>query len=78
MNLKLISPKEVIDRVTNEWHQRSQEIEYHQLEGFVRQIIGWREYMRGIYWHQMPHYAALNFSTINKNYPIGFGRVTPK
>jgi len=72
MNLKLISPKEVIDRVTNEWHQRSHEIEYHQLEGFVRQIIGWREYMRGIYWHQMPDYAALNFFNNQQKLPDWF------
>jgi deoxyribodipyrimidine photolyase-related protein len=28
----------------------TKEIQFNQLEGFVRQIIGWREYMRGIYW----------------------------
>lgn len=61
MNIKLISPKEVIDRVIEEWKRRPDEIEFHQLEGFVRQIIGWREYMRGIYWNKMPDYAALNF-----------------
>jgi deoxyribodipyrimidine photolyase-related protein len=61
MNVKLISPKEVIERVTKEWQERSNEIEYHQLEGFVRQIIGWREYMRGIYWNEMPNYANLNY-----------------
>jgi deoxyribodipyrimidine photolyase-related protein len=61
MNIKLISPKEVIDRVIEEWKHRPNEIEFHQLEGFVRQIIGWREYMRGIYWNKMPDYATLNF-----------------
>ena len=61
MNIKLISPKEVIYRVIEEWKRRPDEIEFHQLEGFVRQIIGWREYMRGIYWNKMPDYAALNF-----------------
>jgi deoxyribodipyrimidine photolyase-related protein len=61
MNIKLISPKEVIERVTQEWQKRSHEIEFHQLEGFVRQIIGWREYMRGIYWNKMPNYSNLNF-----------------
>ena len=72
MNLKLISPKEVIERVTNEWLKRSHEIEYHQLEGFVRQIIGWREYMRGIYWHQMPDYATLNFFNNQEKLPQWF------
>jgi len=37
-----------------------------QVEGFVRQIIGWREYMRGIYWKEMPYYSNLN-ALNNKN-----------
>jgi deoxyribodipyrimidine photolyase-related protein len=46
---KMISPQ-VIASAIQEWEKRPNEIEYNQLEGFVRQIIGWREYMRGIYW----------------------------
>ena len=61
MNIKMISPQEVIQRCIEEWHKRTTEIEYHQLEGFVRQIIGWREYMRGIYWNKMPEYASMNY-----------------
>lgn len=72
MNIKLISPKEVIDRVTVEWQKRSNEIEYHQLEGFVRQIIGWREYMRGIYWNEMPNYANLNYFNNSEKLPTWF------
>lgn len=72
MNVKLISPKEVIERVANEWVKRSDEIEYHQLEGFVRQIIGWREYMRGIYWNKMPHYATMNFFNNQEKLPDWF------
>ena len=78
MNIKLISPKEVIDRVTLEWQKRSDEIEYHQLEGFVRQIIGWREYMRGIYWNQMPDYATLNFFNNSDKLPSWFWTGTTK
>jgi deoxyribodipyrimidine photolyase-related protein len=78
MNIKLISPKEVIDRVTLEWQKRSDEIEYHQLEGFVRQIIGWREYMRGIYWNQMPDYATLNYFNNSEKLPSWFWTGTTK
>ncbi|WP_264521055.1 cryptochrome/photolyase family protein [Flavobacterium sp. N1994] len=72
MNLKMISPKEVIDRAIQEWEDRQQEIEYNQLEGFVRQIIGWREYMRGIYWMKMPDYASLNFFENTEKLPDWF------
>ena len=61
MNVKLISPQEVVNRAIAEYNKRNDEIEYNQLEGFVRQIIGWREYMRGIYWLKMPEYATLNY-----------------
>jgi len=61
MNIKLLSPQEVIARVTEEWRLRPEAIAFHQLEGFVRQIIGWREYMRGVYWEKMPGYADLNY-----------------
>jgi hypothetical protein len=71
MNIKMISPQEVIASAIQEWEKRPNEIEY-QLEGFVRQIIGWREYMR-IYWLKMPDYASMNFSIIKKSYQNGFG-----
>lgn len=72
MNLKMISPKEVIDRAILEWENRKTEIEYHQLEGFVRQIIGWREYMRGIYWMKMPEYESLNYFDNTERLPEWF------
>jgi deoxyribodipyrimidine photolyase-related protein len=61
----MISPQ-VIASAIQEWEKRPNEIEYNQLEGFVRQIIGWREYMRGIYWLKMPDYASMNFSNQEK------------
>ena len=60
MNVKLISPKEVINKVILHYRQNN-EISLNQVEGFVRLILGWREYMRGIYWMHMPEYASLNF-----------------
>jgi deoxyribodipyrimidine photolyase-related protein len=72
MNVKMISPKEVIDRAIKEWEIRQGEIEYNQLEGFVRQIIGWREYMRGIYWLKMPEFASLNFFNHTEKLPDWF------
>ena len=61
MNLKMISPQEVVNKVVEKYFDKPDKIEYHQVEGFVRQIIGWREYMRGIYWLKMPEYSTLNY-----------------
>ena len=72
MNLKLISPQEVIDKAIEAWRERPNEIAYNQLEGFVRQIIGWREYMRGIYWLKMPDYASMNFFNNQEKLPDWF------
>lgn len=72
MNIKLIAPLEVINRAIEEWEKRPNEIEYNQLEGFVRQIIGWREYMRGIYWNKMPEYATMNYFNHENKLPDWF------
>jgi deoxyribodipyrimidine photolyase-related protein len=68
MNLKILSPKEVIEKVIQAWESRQDEITYNQVEGFVRQIVGWREFMRGIYWAKMPEFATLNF--LNHSNPL--------
>ena len=60
MNSKMISPKEVVNAVISYYYQNQETIELAQVEGFVRQIIGWREYVRGIYWKEMPNYAQMN------------------
>jgi deoxyribodipyrimidine photolyase-related protein len=66
MNAKIIAPKEVINAVLDYYYEHSSQIDISQVEGFIRQILGWREYMRGIYWKEMPEYAQMN-SLENKN-----------
>ena len=72
MNVKMISPLEVINRAILEWENNPEKIAYQQLEGFVRQIIGWREYMRGIYWNKMPEYATMNYFNHENSMPEWF------
>lgn len=72
LNIKLISPLEVINAAIKTWEENQSKIEYNQLEGFVRQIIGWREYMRGVYWKKMPEYARLNYLNNTANLPTWY------
>ncbi len=60
MNVKLLSPTEVVEAVEAKWKEDPDRYGIAQVEGFIRQIIGWREYMRGIYWAKMPEFASLN------------------
>jgi deoxyribodipyrimidine photolyase-related protein len=61
LNVKLISPIEVVNEAVKAWQNNQAVITLPQIEGFVRQIIGWREYMRGIYWWKMPEYETMNY-----------------
>lgn len=71
LNSKLLHPLEVVDAAIKAWRQ-DDSIDIAQVEGFVRQIIGWREYMRGIYWAKMPDYASLNFFKHKRKLPQYF------
>ena len=58
LNLGLLSPREVCRAAEAAW--RSGAAPLNAVEGFVRQILGWREYVRGVYWTFMPGYADQN------------------
>jgi deoxyribodipyrimidine photolyase-related protein len=58
LNLHLLDPREAIDAAYQAYQDGSAPL--NSVEGFVRQILGWREYVRGIYWLKMPGYADLN------------------
>ncbi|WP_299061985.1 cryptochrome/photolyase family protein [uncultured Polaribacter sp.] len=66
MNTKMVSPKEIVDKTLATYREKPNEIDISQVEGFIRQILGWREYMRGMYWMLMPDYKKENFLE-NKN-----------
>ena len=59
MNLKLLNPREVIDAVLVAW--KKNDLEPATIEGFIRQILGWREFVRGMYYLDMPQMALDNF-----------------
>lgn len=65
LNIKLLHPLEVIRAA--EAAYVSDKVSLSAAEGFIRQILGWREYIRGVYWANMPEY-------VNHNY---FGHETP-
>ena len=58
LNLKLLRPGEVIRRAEHAW--REGEAPLKAVESFIRQILGWREFVRGIYWTHMPDYLERN------------------
>ena len=58
LNLKLLNPREVIEAAEQAY--RSGQAPIQAVEGFIRQILGWREYVRGIYWLKMPEYLERN------------------
>jgi deoxyribodipyrimidine photolyase-related protein len=63
LNLKLLDPREVIDAVLRAWRERRADAggpSIASVEGFVRQVLGWREFVRGVYWLDMPGMAEAN------------------
>lgn len=72
LNCKLISPLEVVETCINYAAQHAGRISLNQVEGFVRQIVGWREYIRGIYWAHMPDYRQLNYFGHTRKLPEWF------
>jgi deoxyribodipyrimidine photolyase-related protein len=58
MNIGLLDPLEVCRRAEAEW--RAGRAPLNSVEGFIRQIIGWREFVRGIYFLQGPNYTSRN------------------
>ncbi|MFO0522439.1 MAG: cryptochrome/photolyase family protein [bacterium] len=67
MNLKLLDPHEVIAAAERAW--REGHVPLPAAEGFIRQVLGWREYVHGIYWRAMPGYLDLNALDARQSLP---------
>ena len=58
LNTKMLNPREVVMRAETAWREGHAPL--HAAEGFIRQVLGWREYVRGMYWAHMPGYTETN------------------
>jgi deoxyribodipyrimidine photolyase-related protein len=67
INVGLLLPLEVCQRAELAYKQKKAPL--NAVEGFIRQIIGWREYIRGIYWYHMPTYSDLNALQAHEDLP---------
>lgn len=70
LNLKLIHPLKVIKAAENAYHKEHAPIA--AVEGFIRQILGWREYVRCLYWRYMPDWLEMNALQADEDLPEFF------
>jgi (6-4)DNA photolyase len=70
MNLGLLHPGEVVEAAARAWWAGDAPI--NSVEGFVRQVIGWREYVWGVFWLWMPGYRGLNDLGATRPVPPAF------
>ena len=67
INIGLLLPLEICEKAQEAYYQGKAPL--NAVEGFIRQILGWREFIRGIYWHFMPQYGELNFLKATRALP---------
>src|SRR5205085_4095816 len=70
LNLGLLTPTECVEAAIAAYNKG--EAPLNSCEGFVRQIIGWREFINGVYWHRGPEYKTLNALGATRPLPAWF------
>lgn len=70
LNVNMLSPAEVIEKAEQAYINRDYPLA--AVEGFIRQILGWREFVRGFYWAHMPEMEQANFFDQDKPLPSWF------
>ena len=61
LNCGLLDPEICIQKAEKKYYESNGEIPINSVEGFIRQILGWREFIKGVYWENMPKYKNLNY-----------------
>ena len=72
LNTKMITPRLVIARALAAYNRGGSDISLAQVEGFVRQILGWREYIRAVYWQNLNTYHGQNILAAKRGLPQYF------
>jgi deoxyribodipyrimidine photolyase-related protein len=67
LNLKLLNPLEVVQAAEAAWRERG--LDLASVEGFIRQVLGWREFMRGVYFLDMPGLKTANHFKHRRDLP---------
>lgn len=70
LNLHLLDPRDAIEAAVQAYEDGDAPL--NSVEGFVRQILGWREFIRGVYWTKMPGYAEMNGLNADQDVPAFF------
>ena len=81
LNCGLLDPKICIEKAEKKYYESNGEIPINSVEGFIRQVLGWREFIKGVYWENMPNYKNLNYwshkNKLNSNWYEGTTGIPP-
>ena len=81
LNCGLLDPKICIEKAEKKYYESNGEIPINSVEGFIRQVLGWREFIKGVYWENMPKYKNLNYwshkNKLNSNWYKGTTGIPP-